>query len=142
MKPDDLSGARSALERDTTIDIVTVGAKTGRSRKTEIWFIRVEGQVYICGTPGAAYREREREPRDWLANLIANPDFWFVLKESESLSLPARASRVTDEAERRRVFSSPQAAWYREQTGSLDALVDFGPMVRVEFIGEAAELNG
>jgi hypothetical protein len=139
--PENLAAARLALGRDLTIDIETMGAKTRRWRTTEIWFTRVGGEVYICGTPGAGERERERAPRDWLANLIANPEFRFVLKESAAVSLPARAVRVTDEGERRRVFSAPEASWYRDQTRSIDALVAYGPLVRVEFTGVAAELN-
>lgn len=137
----DLDAARAALARDLTIDIVTTGARTGLPRTTEIWFMRIDGVVYICGTPGAGDTERERAPRDWMANLMANPDFRFVLKESGSIELPARAHPVPDEAERRRVFSAQETGWYRAQTGSIDALVDRGPIVRIEFTGAAAALN-
>lgn len=101
----------------------------------------VDHAVYICGTPGAGHDERDYWPRDWMANLQASPEFEFVLKESVSMSLPARATPVTDPDERRRVFSSPVTGWYRDQTGSVDALVAHGPMVRVDFIGDAAALN-
>lgn len=138
----DLDAARAALRRDLTIDIVTTGRRTGQPRTTEIWFMVVDDAVYICGTPGAGDTEREYWPRDWMANLVAEPDFRFVLKESVSLSLSARATPVTDAEERRRVFSSPVTGWYRDQTGSVDALVRHGPMVRVEFTDEAAPLNG
>lgn len=138
----DLGAARAALRRDLTIDIVTTGRRSGEPRTTEIWFMVVDDVVYICGTPGAGDTEREYWPRDWMANLLAEPEFSFVLKESASMSLPARAEPVVDPEERRRVFSSPVTGWYRDQTGSVDALVAHGPMVRVEFVGDAAPLNG
>ncbi|MEM9467654.1 MAG: nitroreductase/quinone reductase family protein [Actinomycetota bacterium] len=142
MTPAELDAARAALRRDLTIDIVTLGRRSGEQRTTEIWFMVVDDLVYICGTPGAGDTEREYWPRDWLANLVATPDFSFVLKESVDLALPARATPVTDAEERRRVFSSPVTGWYRDQTGSVDALVERAPIVRIEFAGPAAALNG
>jgi len=138
----DLDAARAALRSDLTIDIVTTGRRSGLPRTTEIWFMVVDDTVYICGTPGAGRDERDRWPRDWMANLLAEPAFVFVLKESVRLELPARATPVTARAERRRVFASPVTGWYRNQTGSVDALVDHGPIVRVEFVGAASPLNG
>ena len=138
----DLDAARAALRSDLTIDIVTTGRRSGLPRTTEIWFMVVDDTVYICGTPGAGSDERDRWPRDWMANLLAEPAFVFVLKESVRLELPARATPVTARAERRRVFASPVTGWYRYQTGSVDALVDHGPIVRVEFVGAASPLNG
>ena len=142
MNPGDLEAARAALAADLTIDILTTGRRSGEPRTTEIWFTRVDGAIYICGTPAAGIRERERLPRDWLANLAANPDFDFVFKESAAVSVPARAIVVTDPDERRRVYSHPAAAWYLDQTGSIDALVANAPLVRVEFTGAATPLNG
>ena len=142
MTPADLDAARAALRRDLTIDIVTLGRRSGEWRTTEIWFMVVDDTVYICGTPGAGSREREYWPRDWLANLLAHPDFHFVLKESVALTLSARAHAVADVDERRRVFGSSVTGWYRDQTGSIDALVDHAPLVRIEFTGASAPLNG
>jgi len=48
---------------------------------------------------------------------------------------------VTDPDERRRVFSADVTGWYRRQTGSLEALVEHGPMVRVDLLGSAAGLD-
>ena len=88
----DLDAAR-ALRSDLTIDIVTTGRRSGLPRTAEIWFMVVDDAVYICGTPGAGGDERDRWPRDWMANLLAEPAFVFVLKESVRLELPARATR-------------------------------------------------
>jgi hypothetical protein len=59
----------AALKTDRTIDIVTVGARTGIKRITEIWFTNIEGRIVICGTPSADGSLGRRSRRDWLANL-------------------------------------------------------------------------
>jgi deazaflavin-dependent oxidoreductase (nitroreductase family) len=115
-----------ALRVDTTIDITTIGRRSGRPRRIEIWFLCVDDRIYITGTPG---------PRDWLANLRAEPRFAFHLKESVEADLAAVAAEVTDPAERRAVLTSSTAAWYRDQD-RLDDLVARAPMVRVEFVAD------
>ena len=125
---------RDALATDLTIDVITTGARSGLPRETEIWFTRVDGEIYICGTPAEDGGVGPRFPRDWLANMKAHPEFIFRLKESVVAELPARAVIVTDVQERRRVYSAPEAGWYLEQTGSLDRLVADAPLVRVEFV--------
>jgi hypothetical protein len=137
----ELEAARSALATDQTIDIVTTGAKSGARRTTEIWFTRVAGEIYITGTPAGDGTTGARRRRDWLANLTAHPEFEFVLKESVDAVLPAVATVVTDRDERTRVFSAPEAAYYRDTTGSIDRLVDEAPLVRVAFVGGASPLN-
>ena len=56
---------RDALRKDRTIDIITMGAKSGLPRKIEIWFANVNGRIIICGTPSADGRKGARTPRDW-----------------------------------------------------------------------------
>ena len=141
MDPTTLDAARRALASDQTIDIVTRGARSGVMRTTEIWFTRVGDEIIICGTPAGDGTTGPRRRRDWLANLRANPEFEFVLKESVSAALPAVATEITDRDERTRIFSAPETRWYLEQTGSLERLVDEAPLVRVAFVGAAAPLN-
>ena len=100
---------RDALIKDKTIDIVTTGAKTGMSRTTEIWFWNISGRIIICGTASADGTNGRRFYRDWLANLITNPDFVFVLKESLAAELPARAVAIVDAEDRRRIMSAPES---------------------------------
>ena len=113
-----------ALNRDNTIDITTIGRKSGRPQRIEIWFKRVNGRTYITGTPG---------PRDWYANMLANPHFTFHLKQSIQADLPARAQPVLAEAERRHILSDSVMAWYRRQVHSVDELVASSPLVEVLF---------
>lgn len=81
-----------ALQQDRVVDITTIGRKTGQSHRLEIWFHNLDGRLYITGTPGK---------RSWYANLVANPDFTFHLKESTQADLPAKACPVTEPAEKR-----------------------------------------
>ncbi len=117
---------KQALATDETIDITTMGRKSGQPRRIEIWFKQVNGRTYITGTPG---------PRDWYANLLENPHFIFHLKESIQADLPARARFVLNPAERRAILSDPSMAWYHEQVESLDELVTSSPLIEVIFTG-------
>ena len=126
---------RSALEEDRTIDIITIGAKSGLPRRIEIWFTNVNGRIIICGTPDAEGGKGKKSPRDWLANLKVNPEFTFCLKESINVELRARAIEITDITDRKYLMSAPETKWYRDQVGSIDDLVMNSPIVEV-FIKE------
>lgn len=127
---------QKALQADRTIDIVTTGAKTGQLRRTEIWFWNINGRIIICGTPSAGGESGPRARRDWLANLMVNPEFLFCLKESVQIELPARAKIITDLADRRAIMSAPETHWYRQQVGSVDELIAASPIVEVFFLEE------
>ncbi|MDH3295993.1 MAG: nitroreductase/quinone reductase family protein [Acidimicrobiia bacterium] len=114
-----------ALADDLTIDITTTGRRSGQPQRIEIWFLNIDGRIFITGTPG---------PRDWLANLAADNRLIFHLKESTEADLDATAELVTDETSRRRIFEHHKAHWYRTQT-SLDDLVKNAPMVEIFFDG-------
>src|SRR5262249_18115345 len=87
---------RRALESDRTIDITTIGRRSGEARRIEVWFYRYDGRIFLSGSPGR---------RDWYANLLANHEFTFHLKGSAKADLPARARPITDEVERREVIA-------------------------------------
>ncbi len=87
---------QSSSARDRTVDITTIGRQSGNPRRIEIWFHRVLGKYYLTGTPGK---------RDWYVNLVATPHFTFHLKNDVRADLPATAIPITDEAERRRIFT-------------------------------------
>jgi hypothetical protein len=80
-----------------TVDITTIGARTGRPRRIEIWFYRVDGEIYLTTTPAA---------RSWYANLLKNPRFTLHLKHGYRADLPAIATPVLDEHQRTHVFES------------------------------------
>ena len=91
---------RRAMACDMTIDITTIGRRSGVPRRIEIWFLNVGGTIYITGTSGT---------RDWFANLLADPHLTFHLKQSVTAELAATAEVVLDPDERRSVFLAPTA---------------------------------
>lgn len=86
-----------ASARQHTVDITTIGARTGRPRRIEIWFHYLRGRWYLSGMPG---------PKAWVANLIANPAFTFHLTHGVRADLPAQARPIRDLEERRIVFTA------------------------------------
>jgi deazaflavin-dependent oxidoreductase (nitroreductase family) len=112
---------QQALRQDRVIDITTSGRKTGLPRRKEIWFHNVDDRLYITGTPG--------RPRDWLANLQAQPEFTFHLKESVQADLPARAVPIVDRAARREVLAAILGKLGRSD--DLESWVASSPLVEV-----------
>ena len=100
--PDDVRRAieitPAAGTAERIIDITTVGRRTGRPRRIEIFFYRAGGLTYLCSGAGGG-------ATDWHANLLAHPDFTFHLKNGIRTDLPARATPVTDPDERRAVLA-------------------------------------
>jgi deazaflavin-dependent oxidoreductase (nitroreductase family) len=137
---DDKDAILRSLLAERTVDIVTTGRRTKATRTTEIWTTVVDGQTYICGSPNATQPGIVRKPRDWLANLGATPEFTVRLKTSVHVDLAARAVRVDDPTERRHVLTAPNTEYYRNAV-SLEAAIAHSPMVRVQFIGDAAWLE-
>jgi hypothetical protein len=129
-----------SLLTERTVDIVTTGRRSGEPRTTEIWTTVQSGVPYLCGTPNAGKKGVERTPRDWLANLVAQPAFTVKLKASVHEDLPAVAEPVRDPTERRRILSEPSTEYYRNAV-SLDTAVAHSPIVRITFTGGAAWLN-
>ncbi len=87
----------AAGTRERIIDITTTGRRTGRARRIEIFFFRARGATYLCSGAGGA-------ATSWHANLLTEPDFTFHLKNGIRADVPARATPVTDQAERRAVL--------------------------------------
>ena len=110
-----------ALKTDRLIDITTVGRKTGNPTKIEIAFHNFDGVLYITGTPGR---------RDWYANLVANPQFTFHLKQSTQADIPAKAIPITDAATRRDVLSKVVVKWNKQ--AELEAYLEGSPLVEVQ----------
>jgi len=85
---------RSSSAWDRTVDITTIGARTGRQRRIEVFFYRAFETCYLSSTAR----------RDWYANLVADPRFTFHLKHGVRADLDATAIPITDQKTRRRVF--------------------------------------
>ena len=85
----------AALNQGGIADIITIGRKSGQPRRTEIYFHQLDDKFYVSGTA---------EPRDWVANLNADPHFVLHLKRCLSANVSATARHVTKIAERRRII--------------------------------------
>ena len=108
------------LARTRTVDLTTIGRRSGLPRTVEIWWFHVDGRFVITGTPGR---------RDWLANVRANPE---VVISDRHGDYRGTVSEVTDDAFKRRVFEDPSISWYSTQA-ELDDLVGTAPMIEVDF---------
>src|SRR4051794_1126539 len=113
---------QNALAQDRTIDVTTTGRKSNRPHRIETWLFRANNKHFLTGSPGR---------RDWYANLLATPDFTLHLKTSVKADLPAKATAITDETERRAIFT--------EILSDLDALPDLeawmrdSPLMEIQF---------
>lgn len=108
------------LASTRTVDLTTIGRRSGLSRTVEIWWFYVDDRFIITGTPGQ---------RDWLANVRANSN---IMISSNGDDFPASVVEIDDSEFRRRVFTDPQIGWYQTQA-DLDHLVDTAPMIEVHF---------
>ncbi|WP_329007474.1 nitroreductase/quinone reductase family protein [Micromonospora rifamycinica] len=110
--------ARQALERQRTVEISTIGRRSGQPRRTEIWRYRAGGRYWLTGSPGS---------RDWYANMLAHPEFTLHLVD---LDLPVRGRPVTDPDERAMVFGEivPALTWAE----SLESWIAGSPLMEIE----------
>ena len=113
---------RTALSRGGRIDITTTGRATGRPRRIEIVFHRIDGRMWISGIPSS-------RRRSWLANLAADPRMIVHLKGPIAVAdLPATARIVDDPTERRTILERVARAWGRTD---LDRMVAQSPLIEV-----------
>lgn len=106
------------LARTRTVDLTTIGRRSGQPRTVEIWWFHVDGRFIITGTPGR---------RDWLANARANPA---VVISAPNGDFEGTIEEIDDPQFRHRVFTDPQIGWYRTQA-QLDNLIETAPMIEV-----------
>jgi deazaflavin-dependent oxidoreductase (nitroreductase family) len=118
----------SAAER--TIDITTLGARSGTPRRIEVWFHRVDGRWYLTGMP---------RPRSWYANVRVHPRFMVHLKHGVTADLPATAAPV-DKPTRQQVITAvldlqnrPDIAARVSQRQDLDEWLARSPLVEIVF---------
>jgi hypothetical protein len=123
------SDAAHALEGGRLCDITTVGARSGRAHRIEMHFHHLDGEFFITGRP--------RIPRDWLANLRANPEFTVHLHTGADVS--ARAEEITDPAEREpilyRIRTESWGVDPDEAAATQAAWVESSPLVRFTVAG-------
>jgi deazaflavin-dependent oxidoreductase (nitroreductase family) len=111
--------ARQALERQRTVEITTIGRRSGQPRRIETWRYLAAGRYWLTGSPGS---------RDWYANVVAHPDFTLHLNDRD---LRVRGRPVTDPEERARVFGEIVPAL--DRGGSLESWIAGSPLVEIVF---------
>lgn len=115
-----------------TVDITTIGAKTGRERRIEIWFYRVDDEIYLTTPPAS---------RSWYANLLRHPQFTFHLKNSVRAELTATAEPVLDRGDRQRIFEAiiadldqpHHSAYISQPVQPIEDWIDGSPLMHVTF---------
>ena len=115
---------RRVLRHGHTIDITTIGRRSGQPRRIEIVFHSFDGRLYISGLPS-------RRTRAWLHNLRANPKLTFHLKQLLKADLPATAREITDPAERHDVLTRIARVWRRD----VESMERFSPLIEVTIDG-------
>lgn|SRR5690349_1212933 len=108
---------RQALEHQITVEITTIGRRTGRAQRIETWRYRAGGRFWLTGSPGR---------RDWYANLVAHPAFTLHLKDQD---LRVRGRPVTDPEERAAVFGEIVPGL--GGAGSLESWIEGSPLVEI-----------
>ncbi|MET0495895.1 MAG: nitroreductase/quinone reductase family protein [Actinoplanes sp.] len=114
----EMDEALRALDRQLTVEITTIGRRSGQPRRIETWRYRAAGRYWLTGSPGA---------RDWYANLTVHPEFTLHLKDRD---LPVRGRLVTDPDERARVLGEIVPGL--DLAGSLESWLDGSPLVEIE----------
>ncbi|MFF0452898.1 nitroreductase/quinone reductase family protein [Nocardia africana] len=88
---------RNSTAADRTIEITTTGARTRRAHRQEIWFYRAFNTTYLTGRPG---------PRDWYANILANPHLTIHIHTPTPTDLSALGKPITDTTQRQQIFTT------------------------------------
>lgn len=116
---------RRALAGHRTFDLTTIGRRSGRPRRVEIWYFVIDGELYVTGTPGR---------RDWVANATADPRVTIHVTAGAPQEAEGRAEVITDVGERRRLMTRiiELEPWYAEQGHTLDEWVDGAPLIRID----------
>ena len=121
---------RQILDHGQTVDITTIGRRTGLPRRIEIVFHNIDGHIYISGMP----RHRTRA---WLLNLQADPSLTIHLKRGVTADLAATARVITDDAERRHLIAYIARAWRRTD---IEEMVAWSPLIEVVIPGYGVDV--
>jgi deazaflavin-dependent oxidoreductase (nitroreductase family) len=118
----------TALAKGGIVDITTTGRRSGEPRRIEIYLHNLDGTLYLTGRPG--------RPRDWVANLSADPTMTVHLKRGITADVPARGSVIRDRETKARVITQARVANWNvspeDAAADLDVWVAGSPLVRVD----------
>jgi len=114
------------LRHGQTIDITTIGRRSGQPRRLEIVIHSFDHHLYISGIPSP-------RTRAWLHNLRADPRLTIHLKQLLTADLAGTAREITDPAERHEVLTKVAKVWHRD----VEPMERFSPLVEVTIDGLA-----
>lgn len=125
------SAIQAALEQGGIVDITTLGRRSGKPRRIEIFLHNFDGALYLTGRPGSQ--------RDWLANLGKHPEMTIHLKRGITADVPAIATVIRDEKTRRElIYRARVESWKADPEqvrADLDYWVETAPLARLEVTG-------
>ena len=87
---------QDALSSGGIVDLTTTGRKSGLARRIEVYLHNFDGDLFLTGRPGF--------PRDWVANIGADPNVVLHLKRGVVVDLPATAQVVSEPTEKGRII--------------------------------------
>ena len=111
---------RSALDHDSLADITTIGRESGIEDRAEVELLHLNGQIYLSNRPG---------DHGWVANLVTNPEFTYHLKQSVQMDLPALATDITNQTQKKELLTNILAK--ENRLDELDARLERSHLFRV-----------
>lgn len=90
------SAVKQAMDRGGIADITTVGRRTGKPHRIEIYFHQFDGEYYLTGRHG--------RKRDWEANIETHPQFILHLKRGITADVPVTGVPEPDPEVRARIL--------------------------------------
>jgi hypothetical protein len=87
---------RQALETSRVIDVTSIGRKSGKPHRMEIPIFNVDGRLFLIGDPRTHDEKHDLRPRDWYANMAANPQCTVHLKTAFRVDLPASRPTIVN----------------------------------------------
>lgn len=123
-----LQDALAQVANESTLEITTIGRKSGQPRTKPIWFVYDQGALYIqSGKDGKT---------QWYRNLQKNPQLQLKIGQ---LVLTGKAQFVTDTAETERVHDLFRSKYpVARVAGFVGSSIGHGKVVIVEHLAEAA----
>jgi len=123
-----LQDALAQVANESTLEITTIGRKSGKPRTKPIWFVYDQGALYIqSGKDGKTH---------WYRNLQKNPQMRLKIGQ---LVLAGRAQFVTDTAESERIHDLFRSKYSLARVaGFVGSSIGHGKVVLVENLADTA----
>jgi deazaflavin-dependent oxidoreductase (nitroreductase family) len=116
---------RADLEKvanQSTVEITTVGRKSGKSHTKPIWFVYDQGHLYLQSGKGGK--------TDWFQNLKKNPQ---AALKIDTVTLTGKAKFITDPAETERIHDLFRSKYLTARlAGAVGSSIGHGEAVEVE----------